>query len=30
MKIEKVWALCYSATGTTDKLTSAVAEAAAK
>ena len=30
MKIEKVWALCYSTTGTTDKLTSAVAEAAAK
>ena len=30
MKIEKVWALCYSATGTTDKVTSAVAEAAAK
>ncbi|MBQ2996725.1 MAG: 4Fe-4S binding protein [Oscillibacter sp.] len=30
MKIEKVWALCYSATGTTEKLTCAVAEAAAK
>ena len=30
MNIEKVWALCYSATGTTDKITSAAAEAAAK
>ena len=30
MNITKVWALCYSATGMTDKLTSAVAEAAAK
>lgn len=30
MNIKKVWALCYSATGTTDKLTCAVAEAAAK
>ena len=30
MSITKVWALCYSATGNTDKLTSAVAAAAAK
>ena len=30
MKITKVWAICYSATGTTEKITNAVAEAAAK
>lgn len=30
MNIEKVYCLCYSATGTTDKIASAVAEAAAK
>ena len=30
MNIEKVWALSFSATGTTDKLTCAAAEAAAK
>ena len=30
MNIKKVWALCYSATGTTEKMTCAVAEAAAK